>query len=55
MRRWRRPGIKERTGYEIPEDLQYKEKRLEKIKAAKEALEKREQKFNPDKPIEDKK
>jgi transposase len=31
---------KNRTGYEIPEDFKYKEARLKKIKAAKEALEK---------------
>ena len=29
----------ERTGYEIPEDLKYKQARLAKIKAAKQALE----------------
>ena len=46
---------KNRTGYEIPEDFKYKEARLRKIAAAKEALEKREQELNPDKPIEDKK
>ena len=46
---------KDQTGYEIPEDLKYKEKRLKKIKAAKEALEKREQELNPNKNIEDKK
>lgn len=46
---------KKRTGYEIPEDLKYKDNRLKKIKEAKEALEKREQELNPGKPIEDKK
>ncbi len=46
---------KNKTGYEIPEDLRYKESRLTKIKTAKEALERREQELNPDKPIEDKK
>ena len=40
---------KNRTGYEIPEDFKYKEARLKKIVAAKEALEKREQELNPDK------
>ena len=35
--------------YEIPKDLQYKEKRLKKIKTAKEALEKREQELRPEK------
>ncbi len=44
-----------KTGYEIPEELKIKEKRLAKIKEAKEALEKREQELNPGKKIEDKK
>jgi len=43
------------TGYEIPEELKIKESRLEKIRAAKEALEKREEELNPGKKIEDKK
>ena len=43
------------TGYEIPEELKIKEKRLAKIKEAKEALEKREQELNPGKEIDDKK
>ena len=42
-------------GYEIPEELKIKEKRLAKIKEAKEALEKREQTLNPGKKIDDKK
>ena len=46
---------KDKTGYEIPEELKIKEKRLAKIKEAKEALEKREQELNPGKKIEDKK
>jgi len=46
---------KNKTGYEIPEELKFKEHRLSKIKAAKEALEKREQELNPGKKIEDKK
>ena len=46
---------KERTGYEIPDDLKHKEERLVKIQAAKEALEKREQTLNPGKEIEGKK
>ena len=46
---------KERTGYEIPDDLKFKETRLKKIKAAKEALEKREKELYPDKPIDEKK
>ena len=43
------------TGYEIPEELKIKEKRLAKIKEAKEALEKREHELSPGKEIEDKK
>jgi transposase len=46
---------KEKTGYEIPEDLKFKEIRLAKIKVAKEALEKREKELNPGKEIEGKK
>jgi endonuclease III len=46
---------KDRTGYEIPEDLKFKKDRLKKIKAAKEAIEKRENKLHPGKAIEDKK
>jgi transposase len=45
----------DKTGYEIPEELKIKEKRLTKIKAAKEALEQREQALNPGKAIDDKK
>jgi len=45
----------ENTGYEIPQELKIKEKRLAKIKEAKEALEKREQELNPGKEIDDKK
>ena len=45
----------ERTGYEIPEDLKFKKDRLEKIKSAKAAIEKRENKLHPNKEIEDKK
>ena len=45
----------DKTGYEIPDELKFKENRLAKIKAAKEALEKREQELNPGKKIEDKK
>jgi transposase len=43
------------TGYEIPEELKIKEKRLAKIKEAREALEKREQELNPGKEIDDEK
>lgn len=45
----------ERTGYELPEDLKFKQDRLEKVKAAREALEAREQTINPDKAIDGKK
>jgi len=45
----------EKTGYEIPEDLTFKQERLAKIQAAKTALEAREQAINPDKAIDDKK
>jgi len=45
----------DKNGYEIPEELKIKEKRLAKIKEAKEALEKREQALNPGKKIDDKK
>ncbi|MCP4371217.1 MAG: transposase, partial [Deltaproteobacteria bacterium] len=36
-------AYKEQTGYEIPEDLKHKEKRLAQIKEAREALEAREE------------
>ena len=45
----------DKTGYEIPEELKIKEKRLAKIKEAEDALEKREQELNPGKMIENKK
>jgi len=45
---------KEKTGYEIPEELKYKKSRLEKIKSAKEALEKREKEKHPNEEISDK-
>ena len=48
-------AYKGKTGYELPEDLQFKEKRLAQIKAAKEAIETREEALHPGKPIEDKK
>lgn len=48
-------AYQERTGYEIPEDLQHKEKRLAQIKEAKAALEAREEALHPEKPIDDKK
>ncbi|MCD2453230.1 IS1182 family transposase [Methylicorpusculum oleiharenae] len=45
----------EQTGYELPADLQFKQGRLSKIKAAKQALEAREAELNPDQPIDGKK
>jgi len=48
-------AYKERTGYEIPEDLQHKQKRLAQIKEAKDALESREEALHPGKAIDDKK
>jgi transposase len=48
-------AYQEKTGYEIPEDLKFKEARLAKIKAAKQALEQREESINPGKAIDDKK
>lgn len=45
----------DQTGYELPADLQFKQGRLSKIKAAKQALEAREAELNPDQPIDDKK
>lgn len=48
-------AYKDRTGYEVPEDLKHKQDRLIRIKTAKQALEQREQQLNPDKAIADKK
>jgi len=48
-------AYKDKTGYELPEDLKYKESRLATIKKAKEALEAREKALHPDKPIDEKK
>jgi transposase len=48
-------AYRDKTGYEIPEDLQFKQSRLAKIKAAKQALEAREAQLNPGKAIEDSK
>ena len=45
----------DKNGYEIPEELKFKEKRLAKIKEAKQALEEREEELNPGKKIDDKK
>ena len=46
---------KERTGYEIPDDLKYKQGRLKKIREAKESLERRERDNHPGVEIDDKK
>ena len=48
-------AYQERTGYELPEDLRDKKKRLKKIRAAKRALERREVKLRPGQAIADKK
>ena len=48
-------AYKDKTGYEIPEDLDFKQDRLAKIKAAKQAIEEREAQLNPGKAIDDKK
>jgi len=48
-------GYAEKTGYEVPEDLTFKKSRLEKITAAKDALEAREKALYPNKAIDDKK
>ena len=45
----------DKSGYELSEELKFKETRLAKIKSAREALEKREQELNPGKKIDDKK
>lgn len=42
----------DKSGFEIPEELKIKEKRLAKIREAKEALEAREEELNPGKKIE---
>jgi len=46
-------AYQEKTGYEIPDDLKFKEGRLAKIQAAKKALEQREEQLNPGKAIDD--
>jgi len=46
---------KEKSGYEIPEELKIKKKRLAKIQEAKKALEQREHDLNPDQEIPDNK
>jgi transposase len=48
-------AYQEKTGYELPEDLAFKQQRLTAIKAAKKALEAREEALNPGQPIDAKK
>ena len=48
-------SYKDKNGYELRDDLKFKEDRLAQIKEAKNALEKREEELNPGKTIEDKK
>ena len=48
-------AYQDKTGYELPEDLKFKQERLDKIKAAKEAIEHREALINPGKEIDGKK
>ncbi len=48
-------AYKDKNGYELCDDLKFKEERLARIKEAKEALEKREEQLNPGKTIENKK
>jgi len=45
-------AYRDKTGYEIPEDLKFKQDRLANIKAAKKALEQREEQLNPGKAID---
>lgn len=47
--------LQDKTGFEIPEELKIKQKRLKKIQAAREALEKRENELEPGKKIDGKK
>ena len=47
--------LQDKTGYEIPEELKIKEKRLAKIREARKALEERENELNPGKKIDGKK
>jgi len=48
-------AYKDKTGFEIADDLKFKQERLTKIKQAKKALEEREEELNPGKSVEDKK
>jgi vacuolar-type H+-ATPase subunit I/STV1 len=47
--------LQDKTGYEIPDELKIKEKRLAKIREAKKALEERENELNPGKKVKEKK
>jgi transposase len=47
--------LKDKTGYEIPDELKIKEKRLAKIREAKKALKERENELNPGKEVDGKK
>jgi len=44
----------DKSRYELPEELEFKQQRLEKIKKAKEALETREESLNPGQAIDEK-
>ena len=48
-------AYRDRTGYELREDLRDRERRLERIREAKRALEAREEELRPGRAIEDKK
>ena len=48
-------AYRDKTGYELPQDLQFKQDRLAKIQAAKQALEAHEARLNPGKAIDGKK
>ena len=48
-------AYQEKTGYELPADLAFKQQRQKTIKAAKEALEAREEALHPGEPIDAKK
>jgi transposase len=48
-------AYQEQNGYSMPDDLTFKQKKLEKISAAKRALEQREEAINAGQPIDDKK
>ena len=48
-------AYQERTGYELPEDLRDKKKRLKKVREMKRTLEAREEELRPGQEIEDKK